>query len=192
MQVIAVHHHDTGGLGSLGDQAPCLLWALFILGRFRVSFRNLVGAGADNADVERRIEQGTKDKAQTNANGGRGGRRKGDDIAERLLEAVEGVRRLLPALQVDSACRHVAQQLWRAVTGGGANYEEARGAESSPDFVHKVRLATKELREAHYWLRVVQRSDWVRAGAADRVVDELDQLVAILVVSARTAKSRET
>jgi hypothetical protein len=37
------------------------------------------------------------------------------------------------------------------------NYEEARGAESRADFVHKVRIATKELREAHYWLRVVQR-----------------------------------
>lgn len=137
--------------------------------------------------MERRTEQGTRDKAQRTDNGRH---RKGDDIAERLLNAVEGVRQLLPALEVDAARKHVAKQMWRAVTGGGANYEEARGAESSADFVHKVRVATKELREALYWLRVVQRSDWLTPGAADRLVDEVDQLVAILVVSARTAKSR--
>jgi len=102
---------------------------------------------------------------------------------------VEGVRQLLPGLRVDAASKHVAKQLWRAATGGGANYEEARGAESRADFVHKVRVATKELREAYYWLRVVQRSNWLSPGAADRLVDEVDQLVAILVASARTAKS---
>lgn len=117
-------------------------------------------------------------------------RRKGDDIAERLLDVVEGVRQLLPALQADSASKHVAKQLWRSTTGGGANYEEARGAESCADFVHKIRVATKELREAHYWLRVLQRSDWLSVGAAEGLVDEIDQLVAILVASARTAKSR--
>ncbi len=80
--------------------------------------------------------------------GGDGPRRKGDDIAERLLDIVEGVRQLLPGLRVDAASKHASKQLWRAATGGGANYEEARGAESRADFVHKVRVATKELREA--------------------------------------------
>ena len=140
--------------------------------------------------VERRDEQGTRNKRQGTKNDRAGGRRKGDDIAERLLDAVEGVRRLLPALRIDVASKHVAQQMWRAATGGGSNYEEARGAESNADFVHQIRLATKELREAHYWLRVVQRSNWLRPGEVDCLVDEFDQIVAILVVSARTAKSR--
>jgi four helix bundle protein len=138
--------------------------------------------------MERRIELGTRDKAQRTENAP-APRRKGDDIAERLLDAAEGVRQLLAGLQGDPAAKHVAKQLWRAVTGGGANYEEARGAESRTDFVHKVRIATKELREAHYWLRVVQRSSWLSSGAADGLVEEMDQLIAILVASARTAKS---
>lgn len=132
------------------------------------------------------MELGTRNRGQRTENGPR---RKGDDIAERLLDAVEGVRQLLPGLRVDAASKHVAKQLWRAATGGGANYEEARGAESRADFVHKIRVATKELREAYYWLRVVQRSRWLAAGATDRLVDEVDQLVAILVASARTAKT---
>jgi four helix bundle protein len=136
--------------------------------------------------MERRIELGTRTRGQRTENGPR---RKGDDIAERLLDAVDEVRQLLARLRVDAASKHVAKQLWRAATGGGANYEEARGAESRADFVHKIRVATKELREAYYWLRVVQRSNWLPAGEADRLVDEIDQLVAILVASARTAKA---
>ena len=138
--------------------------------------------------MEQRIELGTRDRGQRTGNDP-SPRRKGDDIVERLLDAVEGVRQLLPGLRVDAASKHVAKQLWRAATGGGANYEEARGAESRADLVHKVRVATKELREAYDWLRVVQRSNWLPPGAADRLVDEVDQLVAILVASARTAKS---
>lgn len=138
--------------------------------------------------MERRTEQRTKNPEQRTDNEP-APKRKGDDIAERLLDAVEGVRGLLPALRGDAAAKHVATQLWRAITSGGANYEEARGAESRADFVHKVRLATKELREAHYWLRVVQRSSWLGPDRVDGFVTELNQLVAILMASARTAKA---
>ena len=137
--------------------------------------------------MERRNEQGTRNKELETRNA----RRKGDDISERLLDAVEGVRRLYPALQRDGASKHVAMQLWRAASGAGSNYEEARGAESSADFLHKLRIATKELREAHYWLRVVHRSDWIRGGSLDNLVDEFNQLIAILVASARTAKTNQ-
>jgi len=137
--------------------------------------------------MQRRTEQRTRNKGQGTDNGPR---RKGDDIVERLLDVVEAVRRLLPLLGNDPAAKHVAKQLWRAVTGGGANDEEARAAESCADFVHKIRVATKELREAHYWLRVVQRSDWLDRAAAAPLTDEVDQLVAILVASATTARSR--
>lgn len=100
------------------------------------------------------------------------------------------MRQLLLTLPGDAAAKHVSAQLWRAVTSGGANYEEARGAESRADFVHKVRVATKELRQTHDWLRVVQRSSWLEPGTIGSLVNEIDQLVAILVASARTAKGR--
>lgn len=138
--------------------------------------------------MDRRTEQKTGDNEQRTENRPR---RKGDDIAERILSIVERVRQLLPSLQMDAASRHAAKQLWRAVTGGGANYEEARASESCADFVHKVRVATKELRETLFWLRVLHQSDWLDPSATDGLTDEVDQLVAILVVSARTAKSRE-
>jgi four helix bundle protein len=117
--------------------------------------------------------------------------RKGDDIAARLLDLIEAVRRLLPELQRDAAAKHLAGQLWRAATGAGANYEEARSAESHADFLHKLRIATKELREAHYWLRVAHRYDWLRPGSLDHLLDESNQLIAILVASTRTARANQ-
>jgi len=86
-----------------------------------------------------------------------------------LLDAVQGAGQLRPGLLLDAASKHLAKPLWRATTGGGATYEQAHGAESRADVVHKIRVATKELREAHYWLRVVQRSTWLKPGATDRL-----------------------
>ena len=82
-------------------------------------------------------------------------REPGQDIAERLLRlgiAAELVAKQLPS---NARGRHVAVQLVRCATAAGANYEEARAPESRADFIHKVGVALKELREAGYWLSFV-------------------------------------
>ena len=84
-------------------------------------------------------------------------RMKGDDIAERLLELSVQVVRLVARLPKSPEGKHVARQLLRSGTSGGANYEEARAAESRADFAHKVLVAAKEVRESAYWLRLTQR-----------------------------------
>jgi four helix bundle protein len=76
----------------------------------------------------------------------------------------------------------------RSGTSAGANYEEARAAESRADFVHKVGLAAKEMRETIYWLKLVSSSAMVPV-AIDKLARECDELVAILVASSRTARS---
>ena len=82
--------------------------------------------------------------------------------------------------------RHVANQLVRAGTSCGANYEEARGAQSRADFIHKVTIAAKEARETAYWLGVLDHrsSDPSLADA----LDEARQLAAILSASSNTAR----
>lgn len=72
---------------------------------------------------------------------------KGDDIAERLVRLATGVVKLIDALPDTPAARHVAGQLLRSATSPGANYEEARGAESRRDFLHKLGIALKEIQE---------------------------------------------
>ncbi len=79
---------------------------------------------------------------------------KGDDIAERLLKFAMRVLRLCREFPNDFAGKHVVRQLIRCSSGGGANYKEARGGESLADFIHKMAVARKEIRESLYWLRL--------------------------------------
>ncbi len=115
----------------------------------------------------------------------------GDDIAERLLDIAAAVIWLLPVLGDKPAGKNLVNQLERCGPGGGANYEEARGAESPADFVHKVRIALKEVRETRYWLRLILRAKLVdRPHELRPLVDECGELIAILTASARTARRR--
>ncbi len=114
-----------------------------------------------------------------------------DAIAERLLDITAGVIKLLPTLGDQPGARAIVRQLERCGPSAGANYEEARGAESSADFVYKVRIALKELHEARYWLKLVLRAGLVAALATlAPLIDETSQLIAILTASASTAKGR--
>jgi four helix bundle protein len=115
---------------------------------------------------------------------------KGDDIAARLVKFAAGVVALVSDTPRDAAGRHIATQLLRSATGSGANYEEARGAESVRDFVHKLRLADKEMREARYWLDLVAASWSGQSAIAHELSREANELVAILSSSIRTASRR--
>ena len=77
----------------------------------------------------------------------------------------------------------------RAASGGGSNYEEARGAESRADFIHKVAVATKEVRESLYWLALAQEAELFDVNV-EALVREANELVAILTSSVKTAKYR--
>ena len=116
---------------------------------------------------------------------------KGDDVARRLLRFAVHVLRLVRKLQSDSIGRHVARQLLRSATAGGANYEEARSAESRADFAHKVSIAAKELRESRYWLRLSAEANLAVPNEVAVLVNEAGELVAILTASAKTAKARQ-
>jgi four helix bundle protein len=113
----------------------------------------------------------------------------GADIAERLLEFGLAVLKLADVLPRGPAGRHVALQWVRSATGAGSNYEEARAAESRNDFIHKLGIAEKEIRESHYWTSLVRRSGWVQKDLGP-LNEEARQLAAILGASGRTARSR--
>ena len=142
------------------------------------------------------VDEGETGNGQRATGGGQRARgngqssmRVGSDIAARLLDFAVAVARAAATLPRDAAGRHVALQLVRSATGGGANYEEARAAESREDFVHKIGVAAKEVRESLYWLRFVQRSGWTSVDL-DGAIREAGELAAILCASARTARAR--
>ena len=113
--------------------------------------------------------------------------RKGEDIAMRLEALGIQCMKIACALPKGVAYRNVAQQLARAGTAAGANYEEARNAESRADFIHKVRLAAKEVGETLYWLRLAHGAGI--APLAPALIFDANQLAAILNASAATARA---
>ena len=109
----------------------------------------------------------------------------------RLLDFAVSVIKIADILPNTFAGRHVGGQLIRAGTSSGSNYEEACGAESRSDFVHKMSVVLKELKEAQFWLRVIQRTGMLTAPRTEFVTDECKQLCAIVAKSIITAKNRK-
>lgn len=86
--------------------------------------------------------------------------------------------------------RHTALQLIRAATSPAAKYAESQVAESRREFVHKLRIVLKELRETALWLRFAHRIGFGGTARFDETRRECDQLIAILATCIRTANRR--
>ena len=82
----------------------------------------------------------------------------------------------------------MANQLMRASTSCGANYEEACAAESRADFVHKMQIVLKEIRESRYWLRLIEKVGLFPESNLPSLLRESDELVKIFAKSVITAK----
>jgi len=88
------------------------------------------------------------------------------------------------------AGRHVGGQLLRSGTAPLAHQGEATSAESTKDFVHKMKVALKELRESMRWIKLVVRVPLIKETAkTNRLLGETDELIRIFVASIRTAKT---
>jgi len=83
----------------------------------------------------------------------------------------------------------IANQFLRAATSIGANIEEAQASESRADFKHKMNIAQKEARETHYWLRLLIAGKIVPENRLTPLLDEANQLIAILTTICRKTKS---
>lgn len=118
-------------------------------------------------------------------------KRIGEDLASRLIEFAARIGKVVDALPDTRLGRHVAGQLVRCGTAGAPNYAEARGAESKKDFVHKLGICLKEVRESQCWLELIVRADLLPGSRLAQLLDESDQLIAIFVKSITTAKGRK-
>ena len=115
--------------------------------------------------------------------------RKGDELLERLLEFAARIGKVVDALPETRLGRHVAGQLVRCGTSPSPNYAEAGGAESRRDFVHKLSICLKELRETHCWLLLVVKAELLPGQRLTEVVDECIQLTNIIAKSIVTTKT---
>jgi len=111
-----------------------------------------------------------------------------DELADRLLDFAARIGKVADSLPDSRLGRHIESQLIRSGTSPAPNYEEGRAAESRKDFVHKLSIALKELRETRYWLRLIGRSSLIEDTKLAIVLDESDQLCRILGQSLSTAR----
>jgi four helix bundle protein len=111
------------------------------------------------------------------------------DLEERLLDFAAAVIRLVERLPNTKAGNHVAGQLLRCGTSPLANHGEAQGAESREDFLHKMRVAYKELRETRRWMRLIKKAPLIQpATEVDADLREVEELIRIFFSSIRTAE----
>lgn len=111
-----------------------------------------------------------------------------DDLADRLMSAAVRAGAVVDALPDTKLGRHIAGQLVRCGTSFGPNYEEGRAAESRRDFIHKLRVSLKELRETSWWLRYIVRCQLLPAERLNDLIQECEELIRILAKSIATAE----
>ncbi|MFN3407432.1 MAG: four helix bundle protein [Limisphaerales bacterium] len=111
------------------------------------------------------------------------------NLEERLLSFASAVIDLSEQLPESRAGNHVAGQILRAGTSAYPNHGEAEEAESRNDFIHKMKLCLKELRETRRWARLIRKQGWARNGTALAfVLAETDELIRIFYASVQTAR----
>jgi len=113
-------------------------------------------------------------------------------LSERLLGFAVRVGKVVNALPATRLGRHVAAQLIRSGTSAAPNYEEGCAAESRADFVHKLSICLKELRELRFWIRLIIQSELLPTKEMSHLQDECTQLCKIVAKSLITAKKNES
>ncbi len=110
------------------------------------------------------------------------------DLEERLVDFAARCVKVAESLPRSFAGQHLSGQLTRSGTSPALNYGEAQGAESRRDFVHKMRVCLKELRETRICLKIIIRSEMLSEEKLTSLVLETNELISIFVTSIKTAK----
>ena len=112
---------------------------------------------------------------------------KAQELEDRLIDFAVMVIGVVEVLPSSKAGNHIGGQMIRSGTSPAPNYGEARSAESRRDFIHKMKISLKELRETMIWLKIISRKQLVDDSLVSRVIAECDELIAIFIASTRTA-----
>jgi len=114
------------------------------------------------------------------------------DLEDRLLEYAASVVRFVEKMPNSRAANHVGGQLLRSGTSPLFNHGEAQAAESPRDFVHKMKVCLKELRESQRALRLIEKVPLTNDPVElEPLLRETDELIRIFVASIRTAEKNK-
>ena len=111
------------------------------------------------------------------------------DLQERFIDYAVRIINLSEQFPETKTGKHIASQILRSGTSPAANYGEAQSAESRADFIHKLKIALKELRETEVWLKIMIKAKIIQPFTRlSTLLQETDELISILFKSIDTAK----
>ena len=112
------------------------------------------------------------------------------DLEERLINFAVLIMDLVGKLPNTYTGKHFGNQLLRSGSAPALNYGEAQAAESDADFVHKMKICLKELRESQICLKIIARKPLLTGDIINKALKEAGELVAIFTTSIATTKAR--
>ena len=112
------------------------------------------------------------------------------DLEDRLVDFACMCLRVCELLPRTTASANLSYQLSKSATACALNYGEAQGAESRQDFVHKISLVLKEIKESRINLKIIMRKPLLVDSCVDLAFKEVNELMAIFISSVQTAKAK--
>lgn len=110
------------------------------------------------------------------------------NLEDRLVDFAVLILSIAENLPQTYAGKHLSQQIIRSGTAPALLYGEAQAAESRADFIHKMKIALKELRETYVCLKIIGRRNYLEDGEKEYTAKENDELIAIFTRSIDTAR----
>ena len=111
------------------------------------------------------------------------------DLEERLINFSVLILEIAERLPDTKGSSYLSGQLIRCGTAPSLHYGEAQSAESRKDFIHKMKLALKEMRESLICLKIIERKKYLQGQTIHRSLSELNELISIFVKSIDTARA---
>ncbi len=112
------------------------------------------------------------------------------ELEDRLIDFAAAIIIIASKFEKNYAGNHLAGQIIRSGTSPALNYGEAQSAESIKDFIHKMGICLKELRESFVCLKIIEKASL--SNDLERLIEtkkEVNELISIFVASIKTAKS---
>lgn len=110
------------------------------------------------------------------------------DLEDRVIQFAVRIIDVAEALPPTVASKNLSSQIVRSGTSPALNYAEAQSAESKADFVHKMKICLKELRETLVCLKIILLKEYFKENKLADLVRENNELISIFVKSIQTAK----
>jgi len=112
-------------------------------------------------------------------------------LEDRLIDFAVLSAKIKHDMPNDKFSNHLANQLVRSCISPALNYGETQAAESKKDFIHKMSVVLKELRESHNCLRIIKRSNSYQSEiSVTKAISECNELISIFYRSVQTASNR--